>query len=288
VTVPDSDVKPDQPPSRPPSRRWTWIVLGAVAAVVLLLVGLVLGFGAGLFHPHDGRSVPTFPSLAEHPDRSLHGTVAYYANDTGCVRITSASGQLSKDVLCIAPKDLTVKPQQGVKPAGPQLVWLPGDRLEVTMFYWSAPSGGPPEYSSGWQKIVDVRTGKVADVPAAQVPDTPNTTTQATTSPSGERISYTFDPLSGRAKVMLTDSTGTRTLLSVRGPGEYTYQFGPVFWAPNWQWIAAGDDGRILVITPGTPSRTRVLVTGSGGGAGGGTYGPAFAVTGSDLLNPAK
>ncbi len=264
--------------------RWRW--LGVVGLVVVIVVaGVVVGFGAGLFHPTGGRSLPEFPSLAEHPDRSLHGTVAY-ANDTGCVRIVAASGSPSKDVYCIPRKDLEVKPKQGMKPAGPQLVWLPDDRLEVTMFFWTPPSGGaPPLYRAGWQKIIDVHTGRAVDVPAQQVPSTPRSSPGPTVSPNGEQVRYTSDPSTGRVKVTLTDAKGTRTLLSARGPGEYTYGFGPVFWAPNWQWIAASDDGRILIITPATPSQTRVLVTGSGGGAGGGTAGPAYAVTSSDLFS---
>ncbi len=264
-----------------------WVVVSVAALTVLLVAGLVLGFGSGLFHPHESRALPAFPSLAEQPDTSLHGSVAYFANDTGCVRVSAASGQGSKDVLCLSAGDLAVKPAQGIKPAGPQLVWLTHGRLEVTMFQWK-PAPGPPLYTPGWQKIVDVRTGTVEEVAAGRVPSTPNTSTEPTVSPNGERVSYTLDGASGRVKVTLTDGGRTRTLLSTRGPGEYTYRFGPVFWAPNWQWIAASDDGRILVITPDAPSVTRVLVTGSGGGAGGGTAGPAFAVTSADLLISAK
>lgn len=283
MTVPISDPKPAEPhPSPRRVKRWVWPVAG-LGVVVIAAVVLIIGFGAGLFHPNEGRDLPKFGSLTEQPDSSLHGTVAYFANDTGCVRIIAASGKSAKDVLCISAADLAVKPEQGVKPAGPQLVWLPGDRLEVTMFLW-APKPGTPVYSPDWQKIVDVRTGKVDAVPAAQVPSAPNTSTQPVVSPQGQRVSYTLDALSGRATVKLTDANGTsRMLLSTRGPGEYTYQFGPVFWAPNWQWIAASETGRILVITPGTPALTRVLVTNSGGGAGGGTAGPAFAVTATDL-----
>ncbi|MFM8304346.1 MAG: hypothetical protein ACKOA9_08630, partial [Actinomycetota bacterium] len=141
-----------------------------------------------------------------------------------------------------------------------------------------------PPLGRGWQKIVDVRTGAVEDVPAAAVPSVPNESTQPLTSPDGERIRWSLDAMSGKATVTLTSRGRTRTLLAVHGPGEYTYQFGPVFWAPNWQWIAATDNSRILVITPTDPSRTRVLVTGAGGGAGGGTAGPTFAVTAEDLF----
>ncbi|HET6877291.1 MAG TPA: hypothetical protein VFH38_07165 [Jatrophihabitans sp.] len=278
------DVNPARP--RPPKpRRWLWAVVAA--AVVAAIGGLVFGFGAALFHG-GGRGLPSFPSLAEHPDPSLHGTVAYFSNDTGCVRIVAASGQPSRNVLCIPARDLAPKPAQLLKPAGPQLVWLSGDRLEVTMFFWSpaARRSGPPDFHPGWQKIVDVRTGTVSDVPRAQVPTRPLPASGPEVAPSGDRLAYTFDPSTGRATVTLTDRSGTRTLLSVQGPGEYTYSFGPVFWAPNWQWIAGSDDGRILVITAGSPARTRVLVTGSGGGAGGGTAGPVFAITGADLLAP--
>lgn len=290
MTVPVSDLKP-APPPRPPRRRrrWTWLVVG-VAVGVFAVVAFVVGVGAGLFHPNEGRALPTFPSLAEQPDASLHGTVAYYANSTGCIRLVAAAGQPSKDLWCLPSEGPSTWVRVG-KPVGPQLVWRSDGRLEVTMFRMKPSSPGVKGYpglKAGWQKIIDVRTGNVENVPAAQVPSAPNTTTQPTVNPNGDRVSYTFDAASGRATVTLTDSTGTRTLLSAHGPGEYTYGFGPVFWAPNGQWIAASDDGRILVITPANPSVTRVLVTDSGGGAGGGTAGPAFAVTSANLLAPAK
>lgn len=284
MTIHVEDVRSGQVPDHPrgPGPRWLWAV-GAL--VVLVVAGLVFGFGGGLFHPRESRALPSFPSLAAQPDASLHGTVAYFANDTGCVRIIAASGQGSKDVLCIPAQELAVKPAEGIKPVGPQLVWLAGDRLEVTMFMWK-PAPGTPVYTAGWQKVVDVRTGAVQTTPAAQVPTVPNYTTEPAVNSNGDKVAFTLDGGSGRVNVTLTDTTGaTRTLLSARGPGEYGYRFGPVFWAPNGQWIAASDDGRILIITPGTPSQTRVLVTGSGGGAGGGTAGPAFAVTSSELLS---
>lgn len=261
--------------------RWRWIGVGAVV-VVVLAAGAVIGFGAGLFHPAGGQDLPMFASLAEHPDRSLRGTVAY-VDARGCVRIVAASGSSSKDVLCIPQQDLQVK--EGMKPAGPQLVWLRDSRLEVTMFFWTPRAGaGPPVYHAGWQKIVDVRTGRATEVPSNRVPSTPRSSRGQTMSPSGEQVRYTFDGSTGRVEVTLTDTHGTRTLLSARGPGEYTYRFGPVFWAPNWQWVVASDTSRILIITPGTPPQTRVLVTGSGADAGGGTAGPAFAVIGADLV----
>ncbi len=269
-------------PSR--RKRWMWVgVLSVIGLAAALVATVAISFV--VFHAKEGRPLPTFPSLAEQPDRSLQGTVAYYASGTRCVRIVAAAGQPSKDVLCLPQESTQTWLTQG-KPAGPQLVWRDDGRLEVTMFRWlpsTAAPKSPPPLTPGWQKIVDVRTGTVEDVPAAKLPSAPNMTTQPTVGPSG-RVSFTSDGATGRVTVTLTDANGSRTLLSVHGPGEYVYSFGPVFWAPNWQWIAASDDGRILVITPTDPAVTRVLVTGTGGGAGGGEAGPAFAVTTTNYL----
>ena len=264
---------------------WIWIAVG-VGAFALLWVVL----GMVIYHSQESRPIPTFPSLADHPDPSLSGTVAYYDSQSGCIRIVAAAGQPSKQAWCLPKEGPSTWLKVG-KPAGPQLVWRKDGQLEVTMFRWTPTPDQKtaPALRPGWQKIIDVRSGTVENVPAAQVPSSPNLTTEPTTSPGGDRITWTSDPPTGKVNVFVTDASGSkRTLLSVHGPGEYTYQFGPVFWAPNYQWIAAADDGRILVITPTAPAVTRVLRTGTGGGAGGGTAGPAFAITTENILRPTK
>lgn len=82
------------------------------------------------------------------------------------MRIVAAARSPSKEVLCLPPLD----PKDGKalgKPIGPQLVWFGDGRLEVTMFRMTDPPG--PNVRPGWQKIIDVRTGAVTDVPATQV-----------------------------------------------------------------------------------------------------------------------
>jgi hypothetical protein len=273
------------PPRR---RRGIWIAVAVVGAFALFWV--VVGLGMVIYHWQESRPIPSFASLADHPDPSLSGTVAYYDSQSGCIGIVAAAGQPSKQVWCLPKEGPSTWVDVG-KPAGPQLVWRADGRLEVTMFRWTptADKKTAPALRPGWQKIIDVRAGAVDDVPTAQVPSSPNLTTELMTSPSGDRITWTTDPPTGKANVFVTDASGSkRTLLAVHGPGEYTYQFGPVFWAPNYQWIAAADDGRILVITPTAPAVTRVLRTGTGGGAGGGTAGPAFAITTENILTPSK
>jgi hypothetical protein len=147
-----------------------------------------------------------------------------------------------------------------------------------------AKPGAVPGWRRGWQKIIDVRTGKIENVPAAKVPSQPDRQTHPVVSPTGQRIGWTSD--NGRVTVTLTSHHRSRTLLDVQGPGEYTYGLGAAFWAPNWQWIAA-DDGRILIITTGPHSVTRVLTSESSQG-GFSTDLARFAVTGANLLTPTR
>jgi Tol biopolymer transport system component len=144
------------------------------------------------------------------------------------------------------------------------------------MFRLTDPPG--PSFNPGWQKVVDVRSGAVEDVPATDVPSQPNLNTEPMVSPDGRKITMTSDD--GRVEVVLHDATGPRTLLSVRGPAE-VYRMSSAFWAPNWQYIAA-DDGRLLIITTGDPAVTRVLTAESTQGGYGGY--PRFAVTDANVL----
>jgi hypothetical protein len=252
----------------------------AVAAAGVLVVGLAVAGGVT-------RQVPQFPSLAEHPDSSLQGTVAYYNEQTPqCVKVVAAAGRPVKTFCLQWPASTPAKNAKEGKPVGPQLAWLPDGRLQVTMFRMTPPAkpGAVPALHRGWQKIINVRTGKVEDVPAAEVPSQPNRSTQRMVSPSGQRISWTSRD--GGIEVMLTDRNGTRTLLSAQGPGEYTYGLNSAFWAPNWQWIAA-EDGRILIITTGHPPVTRVLSTESRPVSTLG-FAPALAVTAENILTPSR
>jgi hypothetical protein len=259
---------------------WIALVVAGSLVVAFVLAGML---SMSIFHARERRPIPPFASLADQPDASLQGTVAYTWGADRCVRVVAAAGQPSRDVYCLGtwqpdPNAVTV----GKETNAPQLVWRADGRLEITMFRMSvAPEtrGKPPVYTAGWQKVVDVRSGVVEDVPAAQLPPGPDVATRPTVDPSGRRLDWTVNGLKGQAKVTLTDELGSRTLLSAQGPGEYGYSIYSVFWAPNWQWIAA-DDGRVLVITLGEPPVTRVLVDGGGGWADF----PTFAVTAQNLV----
>ena len=105
-------------------------------------------------------------------------------------------------------------------------------------------------------------------------------------SPTGEQVSTTID---GRqSEVILNDGTRSRTLVSVQLAPQGGYGVEAVFWAPNWQWIAA-DDGRILIVTPDDPSVTRVLTNDSTMNTSGLDPSLArFAVTDANILTTAS
>lgn len=262
----------DSPPSGRGSKgRKKKIALGIAALVVLALVALLWSGLTSAYRPD-----PKFPSLADKPDSSLQGTVAYYADTSGCVRIVAAAGQPSRDVLCPAGPNQSKAESKG-KEIGPGLAWLPDGRLEVTMFRFADEKG--EQLQGSWQKIIDLRTGKTQDVPAAEVPAAPAPAVRPMASPGGEQITVTSEE--GHVQVTLRDNAGTRTLLSAEGGIDY--RLG-AFWAPNWQWIVA-DDNRILIITTGDPSVTRVLTADSQGSD---DRLARFAVTDANLLTSSK
>ena len=233
--------------------RGALVVLVVVAAVAIALpVALVVG------HLANAREVPVFPSLADAPDPALEGTVAYVDDATGCVRVAAASGQQpSKEVYCLPALDPETAKTLG-KPIGPQLVWRAGGTLEVTMFRMTDPPG--PNVRPGWQKLVDVRTGSVTDVPDAQAPSVPDLSAQTTVRADGARLLTTSDAASGRISIALAATVGSpRMLLEVQGPGEYTYGLEAAFWSPDGRWVVA-DDGRILVVVPSDPPVVRLLL----------------------------
>ena len=254
------------------NRRPIWpYVVGAIVAGVAV---------AGFFLVRDitayNKPNPVFPSLAENPDPSLQGTVAYYDVTTSCVRVVAAAGQPSEDVLCLTESE-TFNPDKDT--FGPLLAWLPDGRLEVTMFWWGETQ---PETAAtpGWQKLVDVTTGVVEEVPATELPRTlPEVTAPA--GPNGERIEVTSD--GGHVEIVMTDAAGSRTLLSTEGNPDYWVKVPPT-WSPDGRWIVVEDGAsEILLITVDDPAVTRLLVTNAMSWLGwsGRT---SLAVTGAQLL----
>jgi hypothetical protein len=224
--------------------------------IILLVIGLVSVVGGVLVarNPWFGlKPTPEFAALAEQPDRSLVGTVAYIESGSaqGCVSIVSAAGTPTEQLQCFDNS-----PQA--------LVWLPDGRLEVSGY------GKVEDPDDGWCTIIDVATGTTEEVPQAEIPQqAPSIHTQG---PNGERIDSTTE--NGQLRVTLMDASGTRELLSVGAPTTYT-----LAWNPDGTWFVVKDDlDQILLITPEDPSVTRVLVQG----------GFAQAATDLEVVQPAE
>ena len=225
-------------------------VLAIVIAVVALLAAV--GIGARVFTALGPVAEPSFPSLEEQPQARFSGTVAYYSDSTGCVRIVAASGGPTKDAYCIPDEPIEVNEEMG-KPIGPHLAWLPDGRLSVTMY--RMPDVAGPEVLPGWERIVDVRTGAVEEVPESDIPQTAPVINHVTVTPEGAQV--TTVSADGAAIISLTQGGQTRVLLDVSGDPR-TYRMAPAYWSPDFMWIAA-DDGRILIIDPTDPATTWVL-----------------------------
>lgn len=247
------------------------VAVGVVAALVV--VGVVLT--VSLSRDAAWRA-PDFPSLADSPDPSVHGTVAYLADATGCVDVVAAGGGPSTEVFCI-PDEPVAKSRALGKPLGPQLVWREDGRLEVTMFRMTDPPG--PLFEPGRQWIVDVPTGVVEEVPESEAPGAADRGTHPTTNSRGETV--VLDRGQRSVELSLRTATGTRTLLAVDSIPEGAYWVSAAFWAPSGDWIAV-DDGRILVVVPGAEEEIRVLTDASSQGGFDGEL-SRFAVTDADV-----
>lgn len=222
----------------------------------LILVPIVLIAIAAVFVVMRMQSTtsPTFPSLVDTPDSTLHGTVAYYDNPSRCIRVISASGAISKEVMCMQDFDANKAKTEG-KPVGWNVTWLADNRLEITEFLMMT-EGSSPTFKPGWQKIVDVVTGETTETASAQIPALPTAGSRTTSGPNGDKISFTSD--SGHGVVTLTNAAGkARVLLDVQGDPE-TYGFKSATWSPDFNWVAI-DDGHLLITTIADPAQTRTL-----------------------------
>ena len=239
----------DQPTAARPS-RWRPALIGG--AVLLVAVLAFLGFAAVRDFQRQNLPTPTFPSLAEAPDASLHGTVAFiseakHVDDPvrqACARVALASGAAARDAYCWPIE----------RPAQATAVWIDDGRLLVTSF--REPEGDrAPE--AEWARYVDIATGRTEDVPPDRVGVGAEPSSGPRTSPDGRRL--VLESGSGDAVVHLFGpGDEERKLLEViDGNPSWGIQSGPV-WSPDFAWVMSWDGG-LLVTTTSDADRTRTL-----------------------------
>lgn len=212
----------------------------ASAVVIGVVVGLVLTFAV--------IPLPDYPSLADNPDPSISGTVAYARWDNGdlCVSTVAAGGGEAREVLC----DRNIAFGE----------FAPGwtaDGMLVLQDY------GP---ASDVFRIVDPATGETIErVPfdlekrAAE----PYRTGNSTASADGSTVFTDGDR--GNVRLVVRDSAGTdRTILEAEGPKNYWFEWST--WSPDGAWILVQDsEGRIIIIAAEGDPNPRILVEGVDG-----------------------
>ena len=235
----------------PTSTRRTWLpwaIAGGVLVAVLAVIGGALVVLTTLFRPD-----PDFVSLALVPDPTLSGTVAYFDDESLCVRVVAAAGQPNREVYCLDSQQPSEAEKEG-KDVGVDIEWLSDDRLQLTGYRMRV-SEPPPMFEAAWRRIIDIDTGEIENVPlanfAGDVPQRPCVTTR----PSGQTLTTRSED--GRAVVTLSNGGEDRVLLDVRGNPE-TYGIAQACWSPDFTWVYTHDT-RMLIITTGESPVTRTL-----------------------------
>lgn len=211
-------------------------VISAIAAVVVvgLVVGLVLVFA---FIP-----LPEYGSLADEPDSSIPGTVAFARWDDGdlCVWTIPAGGGDEREVLC----DNNI----GFGEISPG--WTPDGMLVVEQF-------GP---SKEVFRIIDPETGETIDRISFEQ-------TGAFDGPVGREFVVTQDGLSvyvdgdrDSAQLLLESPSGSeRVVLEVEGPADYRFDWARL--SPDGEWILTQDsEGRLIIVAVEGDPNARILV----------------------------
>ena len=220
--------------------RTPWWILFALAGVALVVVAayLVVGGTSGVFN-----TMPSYPSLRDHPDPSVSGTVAYTAlgeatpqGKRSCVDAVAAGGGTPVQLFCVNWGE--------EKTMAPALRFRADGRLDATSVD-----------ANHWRKLVDVATGAVTDVSWSA----PSATSDV--GPQGQVVQWHVTL--GTLKLTMTTGASRRTLLTVAVPREYS--FSRPQWSPSGAWFTVVDNAaRILVVTTGSRPRVRFLADGEG------------------------
>lgn len=219
------------------ARRSSRRAVVGVGAAGLVLVGTALGILLLGYVP-----LPSFESLAESPDPSLAGTVAYIRGDRdqACVAAVPAAGGEPRELYC--------------HPYGPgELAWTADGHVAVMT--WEEPGGS-------LLVVLDATSGEVVgEIPWDRTGPEPATdwARERTERADGARL-VTAAASAGRATVSVRPPGGpARTLIDVEGPRDY--RFTAAQWSPDGRWVLASDSrGRLVIVGADGEPGPRLLV----------------------------
>ncbi len=219
------------------SRKVLTSVIASVV-VIAVVVGLVLVFAI--------IPLPTFASLADEPDASIPGRVAFSQWDNGdlCIwTVDAAGGEEPHEVLCdtdIGFADLLPG-------------WTPEGMLLVQEFRGESQAF----------RVIDPETGTTLNRITGDQVDTSRDPVgrDLYTAPDGSEVYTEQDP--GSPRVVVQSPTGVEhTLLEVEGPKDYS--FNQATWSPDGEWLLVQDsEGRLLILAAQGDPNPRILVDNS-------------------------
>jgi hypothetical protein len=211
------------------------VVLSIVASVVV--VGLVLTLVLTLAI----IPLPEYPDLADDPDSSIVGAVAFIRRDDGqCISTIPAGGGAEHEVLC--DEDI------GFGEFAPG--WTPDGLLVVQEF---GPSGER-------FLIIDPETGDTVDRVPFDRPEAEREPISREPTPVSQDGSTVFaEGGRGEPRLLVESAGGTeRTVLEAEGPADYRFEW--VAWSPDGRWILLQDsEGRLIVVSAQGDPNPRIL-----------------------------
>ncbi|NOY56299.1 MAG: hypothetical protein GXP34_09995 [Actinobacteria bacterium] len=214
-------------------KRATLAIVLSVLVLALVLT-VVLVFGVIPF--------PEYPSLAEHPDPSIPGTVVFtFGDDPPCLEVVPAAGGVPRELRC----DRNI--------AGNGLAWT-SDGLIVTF----DTSTYPPQYA-----LIDPESDQVVErIDAGPTAGPDLLFPKPDIARRSDGTVLTADRSTRGATLMIQEpNKESRLLLEVRGPRNYRFEM--VRWSPDGNWVLAIDsEERLLIVRATGDPEPRILAEG--------------------------
>lgn len=213
----------------PAERSRRPVIAAALAAVIVVAAfgGIVL-FGR--------LSVPSYPSLADHPDPGIPGTIAFWSTGRSpCLSLVPARGGQVRELWCKEHAG-TSRPE-----------WTADGNLVIRTYSVTGPEHLTIDGATG--EVLERRAGSYDEHHQPAVADARGDGTRAVVDDTEGEVTLSLVPPSGRP----------RPLLVAHGPRDYA--FSDTRWSSDGNWLLVTDsEERVLVVDSATGT-ARVLVS---------------------------
>lgn len=196
-------------PGRPAAGRRPFLAVALAVLLVAGAAGAVVMFGL--------RSAPAFPPLAEQTDAGVPGRLALLRldGDRSCVSVLTMTTGTERRLVCLEDGE-----------AVDQVAWTTQGRIRANNPF------------AGTALDIEPATGTYVAATEPLEPD------WGTAGPEGAVLTSASDD--GRATLLLARGGHSRTLLSARGPEDYS--FVTTEWSADGHWVLVHDSERRLLV----------------------------------------